>query len=504
MSNSKTTPSSPSKPRVYNGWVRKFELDDYLGRHLPVPTQVVSNEEYFPLPQTRQQQMVEHRALELADRNSKRLGMTRRRFLQTSCGMAVSFAAMNSVFGEFFTVDAAELLEPAAAQEKRTKYFIFDVQTHHVGTAQQIPGASQQLLDFVLGLRKSLGANDPALAGREVRIQDLELETFIKEIFLDSETDVIALSALPTSTEAGAVLPPHVIAHSRKVVNDLAGSRRLVSHGYFSPDLGVRNMEWMQEQAEKLKIDAWKGYTGQAMVEGTQGWWLDDEKRTYPALEYSRKMKIKNICLHKGLPLFNHDAQYYSPADVVKASKDFRDLNFLLYHSGFKSLEEARPAVQSEFKATAYIPWVSDLCEWRRKNLHMTNVYMELGSTFALMTVTNPLLCAHVLGMMLRAFGPDNILWGTDSVFWGSPQWQIEAFRRLQMPESLIKQFGYQPLTDEIKAKIFGRNAARIYGVDVGEQRNAIPSDYLERMQKLYQQGTYPAPSNTQYGWVHA
>ncbi len=504
MSNPKTAPSSPPKPRVYNGWVRKFELDDYLDRHLPVPTQVVSNEEYFPLPQTRRQQMVEHRALELADRNSRRLGMSRRQFLRTSCGMAVSFAAMNSVFGEFFTVDAAELLEPAAAQEKKTKYFIFDVQTHHVGTGAQIPSASKELLDFVIGLRKSLGANDPALSGREPKIEDLYLESFIKEIFLDSETDVIALSALPTATEAGAVLPPHVIAHSRKVVNELAGSRRLVSHGMFSPDLGARNLEWMQEQAEKLKIEAWKGYTGQPMVEGAPGWWLDDEKRSYPALEYSREMKIRNICLHKGLPLFGHEAEYYSPADVVKASRDFRDLNFLLYHSGFKSLEEARPAVQGEFKSTSYIPWVSDLCDWRRKNPHMTNVYMELGSTFALMTVTSPLLCAHVLGMMLDAFGVDNVLWGTDSIFWGSPQWQIEAFRRLQMPETLMKQFGYKPLTDEVKAKVFGRNAARLYGVDIGKRRNAIPGDYLERLQKIYQQGAFPAPSNTQYGWVHA
>ncbi len=504
MSNPKTTQSSPSKPRVYNGWVRKFELDEYLDRFLPVPTQVVSNEEYFPIPQTPQQQAVEHEALELADRTSKRLGMSRRQFLRTSCGMAVSFAAMNSVFGEFFTVDAAELLEPAAAAEKKTKFFIFDVQTHHVGTGQQIPSASKELLDFVLGLRKSLGANDPGLAGREVKVEDLQLENFIKELFLDSETDIVALSALPTATEAGAVLPPQVIAHSKKVVNELVKSQRMVSHGLFSPDLGARNMEWMQEQAEKLKIDAWKGYTGQPMVEGTPGWWLDDEKRTYPALEYSRKMKIKNICLHKGLPLFNHEAEYYSPADVVKASKDFPDLNFLLYHSGFKSLQDAKPAVDSGFKQTAYIPWVSELCDWRRKNLHMNNVYMELGSTFALMTVTNPLLSAHVLGMIIRAFGADNVLWGTDSIFWGSPQWQIEAFRRLQMPEDLMKHFGYAPLTDEVKAKIFGRNAARVYGVDIGKQRKAVPSDYLERLQKIYQQGSFPSPSNTQYGWVHA
>ena len=230
MSNPKTTRSSPARPRVYNGWVRKFELDDYLDRHLPVPTQVVSNEEYFPLPQTRQQQAVEHHALELADRNSKRLGMSRRQLLRTSCGMAVSFAAMNAVFGEFFTVDAAELLEPAAAQERKIKYFIFDVQTHHVGTGTQIPSANREFLDYFYNLRRTVARADPALAEREMKKEDLELENFIKEVFLDSETDLIALSSLPSPSETGSALPPHVIAHSRKVVNELAGSQRVVSH----------------------------------------------------------------------------------------------------------------------------------------------------------------------------------------------------------------------------------------------------------------------------------
>ena len=76
--------------------------------------------------------------------------------------------------------------------------------------------------------------------------------------------------------------------------------------------------------------------------------------------------------------------------------------------------------------------------------------------------------------------------------------------RRLEMPESLMKQFGYGPLNSEVKAKIFGLNAARVYGVDPQAKRNPIPDDYVDRLKKLYKESGAPTPSNTQYGWVHA
>src|SRR5207244_3007966 len=103
------------KPEVHNGWVRKCELDDYLDRNLPIPTQVVSNEEIIPLPQTGRQRAVENKLLDSGATISKRLGMDRRQFFRTASGMAAAFAAMNTVFGHFFRVDAAELYDTAAA-----------------------------------------------------------------------------------------------------------------------------------------------------------------------------------------------------------------------------------------------------------------------------------------------------------------------------------------------------------------------------------------------------
>jgi predicted TIM-barrel fold metal-dependent hydrolase len=159
---------------------------------------------------------------------------------------------------------------------------------------------------------------------------------------------------------------------------------------------------------------------------------------------------------------------------MSKAAADFPDLNFLVYHSGFKGLQESLPDAEAGFQKNSRVPWVSDICDWKKKNPKVTNIYMEMGSTFALMVSSNPLLAAHVMGMIIDAFGTDHVLWGTDSIWWGSPQWQIEAFRRLEMPDDLQKRFGWKPFTADVKRRIFGLNAARVYSVDPKVKRNPV------------------------------
>jgi predicted TIM-barrel fold metal-dependent hydrolase len=499
MRNPKTVPPS-HKPDVHDGWVRKHELDDYLDRHLPIPTQVVSNEEFIPIPQTKRQRAVENQLLETGTRISKQLGIDRRQFFRMTCGMAAGFAAMNSVFGHFFKVDAAELYDSAAGTANKTNYFIFDVQTHHVAAGRHFIGPMD-----VFDARRLAGQYNPSLKGKEPKQSDIELDNYIKEVFLDSDTSVACLSGIPDISDSKMVIPPDEMVRSRNIVNELTHSRRMMSHGLFSPDLGTRNLENMHRQAESLKIDAWKGYTGQGLGADKDGWWMDDEKIAYPALEYTRdKLKIRNICLHKGLAIGVFNEGHCHPRDMVKVSKDFPELNFLIYHSGLKTVEDALPAAEDGFRKNPYVPWVSDLCDYRRKNAYMTNVYMELGTSFGTMVVTHPMLGAHVLGMIIQAFGDDHVLWGTDSIWWGSPQWQIEAMRRIEMPELLMKQFGYAPLTPEVKAKIFGLNAARLYGVDPQAKPNPVPADYIDRIRKQYKETGAPIPSNTQYGWVRA
>ncbi|HSK72658.1 MAG TPA: amidohydrolase family protein [Pyrinomonadaceae bacterium] len=475
-------------------WIQKCDVDE---NNLPIPTQIVSNEEFAPIDQTEQQKQVEHRLIEIASASAKKLGISRRKFLASTGGMAAGFLALNSVFGRFFEVDEKELFEAALSDEKFPKnQFIFDIHTHHVAAKKIIQ--NPPLLRY-----RDAGAawGNKDLQGKEHRWEDLYLANYIKEMFLDSDTVMAVITGLPAKTDAENVLPPAEMIETRAEINGLTKSRRIVAHGLFSPDLGKRDMEAMHRQFEKMKVEAWKGYPGQPLADGSVGWWMDDEKVAYPAYEYSRKIGIKNICVHKGLPLPGWDLEHSSPRDVEKAAKDFPDLNFLIYHAAFKGVADAREAIQDDFKTKTNIPWVSDLCAMKKRNPKMKNVYMDLGTTFGMTAITQPKLCAFMLGQMLDAFGEDHVLWGTDSIWWGSPQWQIEAFRRLQMPEDLQKRFGFKALTDKVKAKILGLNSARVYGIDVKAKMNAIPSDYVTKLKAKYR-AEGAQPSNTQYGWI--
>ena len=475
-------------------WVRKWRQDAEAGGGSPVPMQVVSNEEYVPLAQTLEQRRVAALLETTARTTARRLGVDRREFLASSAGMAAAFVALNAVFGRFFEVDPVEAVEAAAADARKpADQFVFDVQTHHVAAPRQFPQ--------LLGLRRLGRPWNAALERDRGTMDDLYLGNYIKEIFLDSDTTVAVLSGIPSATDAGNILPPDQMAETRDTINRLAASQRLVAHGLASPNKGPTDLDEMRRQAADLKISAWKCYTGLAFGAPPRPWRIDDEKVAYPMLELSRRLGIRNICLHKGLPLQGGVEEYWHPRDIERAARDFPDLNFIVYHSAFHSLRPAMEAARDEFRTTARVDWVTDLCEMRRRNPSLTNVYAELGATFGQLVITAPLVCGHVLGMLVQAFGADHVLWGTDAIWWGSPQWQIEAFRRFTMPESLMQRFGYRPLTPEVKTQVLGLNGARVYGIDPGAHRNPVPPDFVSRLKAAYRDAG-PCPSLTQYGWV--
>ncbi|HYE91453.1 MAG TPA: amidohydrolase family protein, partial [Terriglobales bacterium] len=313
----------------------------------------------------------------------------------------------------------------------------------------------------------------------------------VKEVFLDSDTVIGLISMPPGPYPHEAVVPPKEMTSIRDEINRVTQSRRMLAHGLVSPQLGQTDLDFMDQQVGQMKIDAWKAYTGANAKGFDRGWFLDDEKLAYPMLERVRKLGVKRFCVHKGLPL-GPVPDYNHPRDLIKAAKDFPDIDFLVYHAGLLSVSAAKDAE---------VPWTSEFCRMKKKEPALRNIYMELGSTFGQLVTTNPTACAHLLGQAIDAFGADHVLWGTDSIWYGTPQWQIEAFRRFEIPQALVDAHRYAPLTREVKAQIFGLNAARVFGVDVAAKRNEVPKDYLSRMKMAYlDEG--PAPSHRWYGWV--
>jgi len=485
---------------VHNHYTFRLRAGMHRGlrTEVPLPTRLVSNEEFSPLPQTSAQREVEDRIRTEAGHLARRLGLSRRDFLRTSGGMATSLLAMNAVFGRFFDVTEVEAAEPAAFQERRGEpVFIFDVQLHYVGAGYDSENAEAQRQGAVtkqglLALRQQARRANPQLASDRGTVADLSWANFVKEVFLDSETAIGLISTPPGPYPQEAVVPPKEMTHIRDEINRVTQSRRMLAHGLVTPQLGQADLDFMELQAATLKVDAWKAYTGAAPKGFDRGWFLDDEQIAYPMLEKARALGVRRLCVHKGLPL-GPIADYNHPRDLLKAAKDFPDIDFLVYHAGLLGAMAAKPSGE--------VPWTTEFCQMKQQEPGLTNLYMELGSTFGQLVTTNPTACAHLLGQVIEAFGADHVLWGTDSIWYGTPQWQIEAFRRFEIPEALIARHRYAPLTRAVKEQIFGLNAARVFGVDVHATRNELPKDYLSRIKMAYlDEGG--APSHRWYGWV--
>lgn len=445
----------------------KKTIEANLPPEPPLPTQVYTNQEYIPLPKTDAQRHVDHLLNEYADKYGKKRGLSRRSFFKTASGFAAALLAMNKVYGmKFFDVEEVEAADEdaALAKKKPGDQFIFDVQTHYLDAPNlqknYDKALSAKMIVDLLG-----GARAASVQGSG--LMDLNRPTYIKEIFLDSETAMSIMSGVPyVPGSPGTLLPIEEMVGTRDEVNSRAGTRRMLSHGLPVPTRGEANLDEMERQVKDFKIDGWKVYPGDG-GEGTgyRGWYMDDEKIAYPVWEKAKQQGIKNISVHKGLAALWFSVPHCKVDDVPRAAEDFPELNFIIYHSGF--------------------PWFNDLAENQRIKPHITNVYAELGSTFALNVTGAPVVAAHIMGSLVTHFGPDRVIWGTDSLWWGGPQWQIDALRKFRIPDEIIAGYGYKQLTDEDKSKILGLNAARLYNINVEETMKKLSMDGISHMKKV-------------------
>ena len=430
--------------------------DDGQG-DFPMPLSDVSNGEWCPRPPSPRQRAAARLLADEAERRARRLGMTRREFLRTTAGTATAFWVLSTVNGLPTSGDAAPLPvtpeqcdDPEAAAELfAADHFVMDVQLHHVDLAS-------------FGDQPSLGCLRFYPPGDQCTAEGLQLlsqANLVKEVFVDSETAVGVISGVPE----GYPLPVETMAATRDLVNQLAGSERALSQAMCDPTSAPGSqtaVDSLEHQVNDLGARALKCYTGNG------NWWLDDEKIAYPMLEEARRLGLRTVNVHKGFPalLGPGSAEYVRSRDLPKAVADFADLNFVAYHSGYFPGEGI-----GEFLGVAR----------SMKRKHRKRLYAELGSCFATALLEGPDQAAHLVGSLLKRLGSKRILWGTDSIWWGSPQWQIDAFKALKIPKSMQRKFGYPPLTEKAKARILGLNAATLYGVDPKQVRCAIAEDAI-------------------------
>jgi predicted TIM-barrel fold metal-dependent hydrolase len=286
------------------------------------------------------------------------------------------------------------------------------------------------------------------------------------------------------STREGEPLTIEEAAATARIVEQLDGTHRLLIHGRVNPNQ-PGDLEAMDELAARHRIAAWKTYT-QWGPDGN-GFFMDDEPGL-KLIEKARALGIRNIAIHKGLPFGPRSYEHSTCVDIGRVAKRYPDVNFLIYHSG---------AVTDRVEGP-YDPRRRDGIDALVTSLldngigPGSNVYPELGSTWRL-AMRHPEGAAHTIGKLVRYCGEDNVLWGTDSIWYGSPQDQIQAFRAFQISPELQEKHGYPRMTPALRAKIFGRNALKIYPVDAAALQKHVRSDRVTRAREAYREQADPA-----------
>ncbi|MEX2457677.1 MAG: amidohydrolase family protein [Actinomycetota bacterium] len=431
---------------------------------LPIKFGPCSNGEYEPRPSTPVVRETERRARALAELAARGTGMTRREFLLSACGAAATLSVLAACTrealrergrtpGGTYSVPPEATYSPDDAHEAiGGEEFVFDVQGHLL-QYESNPAAEDD--DFwTLFPQRDCGEDDPRIC--------FSIEHFMEEMFLKSDTNMVVLSGLPIFPERSP-LSAEVMEETRRTVLALCRDPRLQMHALALPNSGSleANLAAMEAVAGSEPVVGWKTFTHFPSVDGA-GWWLDDHDPSVPAVgeRFIRKaveVGVPNIAVHKGLA---GSDPFASPEDVGPAARRHPEANFVIYHSGYDS------GVTEGSFARGGLGIDRLIASLRRAGVEPnSNVYAELGSTWWLV-MRDPDEAAHVLGKLLRYVGEDNVLWGTDCIFYGSPQDQIQAFRAFEISPEFQERFGYPALTKERKAKILGLNGARLYGVD--------------------------------------
>jgi hypothetical protein len=189
----------------------------------------------------------------------------------------------------------------------------------------------------------------------------------------------------------------------------------------------------------------------------------------------------------------NFDPPFNHPEDMVAISRQFPDMNFVVYHAAWDPAH-----IEGPYDPTATIGIDTLLAALDRHNVPPNdNVWVDLATVWRQL-LTQPDQAAHAVGKLLSRLGQNRVMWGTDAIWYGSPQPQIMAMRAFQITAEFQDTYGYPALTDDVKANIFGLSAADLFGIDPTATRCAMTTDPLtaniEESAQLRGAGALPSP----------
>jgi predicted TIM-barrel fold metal-dependent hydrolase len=457
---------------------------------LPIKFGPCSNGEYDPepkLPKVLQETI--RRARDDCATNARRLGMSRREFLLSICGAATTLLALDACTreatsarspgstpgGSYSIPPEATTETPAAHHVIGGEEFIFDIQGHLL--EYDLNPVLNGRDFWQLFPQQNCGENDPRVC--------YSIDQFMELMFIRSDTSQLVLSALPIYPK-GSPLSPEIMNETRLIAEGLCRDERILLHAQALPNVGRLgdNLDAMAQIVQKYPIAAWKVFTlfPDNEENNGNGWFLDDHlkgapKIGEPFIEQALKLGKPTICAHKG---FSGGSSFGTPSDIGPAARKHPDANFVVYHSGFEAGLPEGPYTG----ATGDIGVNRLVTTMKRAGIGPNeNVYAELGSTWWYI-MRYPTQAAHLLGKLLKYVGENNVLWGTDCLFYGSPQDQIQAMRSFHISNEFQDRYGYPELTKQRKAKILGLNGAKLYNIEPITKKCEFSRQELEQIRR--------------------
>jgi len=502
------------------GSPRQRRLADEGPDPLPLRPGPVSNGEFVPAEASGRDVALRRAMEDAVSDAARRSGIDRRRFLRSAGGIAASLATYQlaacsggrarpasaasapSTTGAVRTTQPVPTTAPGgtyatpppedvAACERAlsaAEIFVFDVHTHHVmpdGPWRHNAPATVGLVEGML----------PAGCAAADRLQCVDRAAYLHDLFLTSDTTVAMLSDVPNSGPTDAPVPFAAAIGTQAATTALTGggASRLLVQNVIAPNVGPlgARLDDMSAAAASGNVSAFKVYT--AWSPTARGWSLLDPAIGLPVVQHAHDVGVRVLVAHKGLPLVNFDPTHNRPDDIVAVSRLFPDMQFVVFHAAWDPRR-----IEGPYNPGATLGIDTLLAALDRHDVAPdSNVWVDLGTVWR-QVLTDPSQAAHVLGKLLHRVGPHRVLWGTDAIWYGSPQPQIAAFLAFQISTEYQDRFGYPALTDEIKRDVFGLNGAGLFGVDPTATRCSLSGDPLTSTQPLVTQlaaeGVLPSP----------
>ncbi len=449
---------------------------------LPIKLGPCSNGEDRPVPLGPVAQEAIRRTRAEAESVARRIGVDRRSFLRSLGGAALMLGTLAACHddanrsrgkrsGGSFRVpnDAAD--RDASRAALSGDEVIFDVQTHYLDYDLAAPGTG------IAGIDGLVNSFPQGACGEEDARVCYSVEQYLDLLFNQSDTSMMILTALPIPEQVNP-LDIGAMEKARRIAEQVCGDGRVLLHGGVQPTNGPAGsqLDGMAALRRDHGVVGWKVYTHAP----GDGWWLDDHDAAAPKVGEDFLARVEEVgpsivCVHKG---FSGGSRFASPVDVGPAAKAHPDIRFVVYHSGFEGGVPEGPYLEDGRGVDRLITSLRGAGVGPGRN-----VYAELGSTWWNL-MRDPTAAAHVLGKLIGAVGPDNVVWGTDSLWYGSPQDQIQAFRTFEISTEFQERYGYPALTKELKGKVLGANALALYDVESPTVRCEFSRDELAALRE--------------------